>query len=196
MIRINLFGEDRKKIQMKVHNFLVQLDYANQQLLYGDKEKDKIYAMDYSGGFLKDISAVKIGAMAFFGDFLYSQQIETLVIQEKNVSTGVLYRNISLPRPIFHLNNLVVIERSQYRTGEMTQLAYNYLLNFDHEICSGFIIFIIAIRFITIKMSIHDTTTTIIIIFIYLFCFDSRLVPLINILVTKPYRDGSFLFTV
>ncbi len=137
MIRINLFGQDRKQFQMMVHDFLVHLDYANKQLFYSDKDSDKIYAMDYSGaGFSKDISVIKNGTLAFFGDFLYCQELETLVIQEKNVSTGVVYRNISLPMPVFHLKDLLVIERSQYPTGEMTQLAYNYRLTF--EICTGF----------------------------------------------------------
>ncbi len=124
MIRINLIGKDRKKFQVKVDEFLVHLDYVNQQLFYSHNESDKIYSMDYGGSFLKNISAVKIEALAFFRDFLYMQEKETLMIQEKNVSTGAVYRNISLPRPLFNLKDLVVIKQSQYPTGEMAELAY------------------------------------------------------------------------
>ncbi len=120
MIRINLIGKDRKQLQMKIDDLLVHLDYVNQQLFYSNKESHKIYSTDYDGGFLKNTSVIKIGALAFFGGFMYSQENKRLVIQEKSVSTGLFYRNISLPRPIFHLKDLVVVEQSLYPTGEMT----------------------------------------------------------------------------
>ncbi len=120
MIRISLIGKDRKQFQVKIDYFLVHLDYVNQQLFYSNHESNNIYSMDYDGGFLKNTSVIKIGALAFFGGFLYSQENKRLVIQEKNVSTGLVYRNISLPRPIFHLKDLVVLEQSLYPTGEMT----------------------------------------------------------------------------
>ena len=130
VMRINLIGTDRKQFQVKVDDFLLHLDYVNQQLFYGNHESNKIYSMDYDGGFFKNTSVIKIGALVFFGDFLYSQENKSLVIQEKNVSSGLVYRNISLPRPIFHLKDLVVMEQSLYPTGEMTRLAYNYRQNF------------------------------------------------------------------
>ncbi len=124
MIRINLIGKERKQFQMKVDDFLVHLDYVNQQLYYSYHKNDKIYSMDYDGVFLKNISVKKIGALAIFGDFLYIQEIETPMIQEKSISTGFVYRNIPLPRPLFHLKDLVVIEQSRHPTGEITKLAY------------------------------------------------------------------------
>ncbi|CAB4027775.1 Hypothetical predicted protein, partial [Paramuricea clavata] len=54
--------------------------------------------------------------MTVFGDFLYLQTLETRVVQQMNVSTGVVYRNISLPKPLARLNDLAIVEQSQYPT--------------------------------------------------------------------------------
>ena len=155
MIRINLIGEDRKQFQLKIDDFLVRLDYVNQQLFYSNHDSNKIYSMDYDGGFLKNTSVIKNGTLAFFGGFLYSQEKKSLVIQEKNVSTGVVHRNISLPMPIFHLKDLVVMEKSLYPTGEMTRLAYNYRKNFGScTHCHH------HSQFIIITLAISTTTAT------------------------------------
>ena len=138
MIRINLIGEGRKQFEVKVDDFLVHLDYVNHQLFYSYKESDKMYSMDYDGGLLKNASVIKNGALAFYGDSLYKQENETLAIQQKNASTGVVYRNISLPMPVFHLKELVIIEQSLYPTGKLKRLFLNYHQNVDMYICTHY----------------------------------------------------------
>lgn len=39
--------------------------------------------------------------------------MDTTVIQKMNVSTGVVYRNISLPKPFSRFNYIAIVEQSQ-----------------------------------------------------------------------------------
>jgi hypothetical protein len=110
---------------MKDGESRVYIDYVSKELYYYRKSNaDKtICFFGYDGVLLKNISFAEgnMGAMTVFGDFLYLQNLETRVVQEMNVSTGVVFRNISLPKPLVRLNDLAIVEQSQYPTGEMKQ---------------------------------------------------------------------------
>jgi hypothetical protein len=106
---------------MKDGQSRVYLDYVDKELYYYGKSytSTNICFFDYDGVWRKNISFARknVSALTIFGDFLYLQKMDTRVIQEINVSTGVLFRNISLPKPFIHLNNLAVVAQSQYPTG-------------------------------------------------------------------------------
>jgi hypothetical protein len=106
---------------MKDGQSRVYLDYVNKELYYYPKSytSTNICFFDYDGVSRKNISFAgrNVSALIKFGDFLYVQKMDTRVIQEINVSTGVLFRNIYLPKPFIHLNNLAIVEKSQYPTG-------------------------------------------------------------------------------
>ena len=125
--RINLNGKDKIQFKVKIQDSLVELDFLRQKLFFYRKShniNENVYSANYDGVFLKSIqlSAIKINirTLAVFGDFFYMEGLE--MIQEVNVTAGVVYRNISLPRPRFHVNNIVVIEQSQYPTGKKQNL--------------------------------------------------------------------------
>jgi hypothetical protein len=125
LTRINFVGEDLKKFDTKYDQSRVYLDYASKELYYYRKSNasKNIRFFDYDGVLLKNISFAEdyISALTVFGDFLYFQTMNTKVVQEMNVSTGVVYRNISLPKPLAGLNDIAIVEQSQYPTGEMKQ---------------------------------------------------------------------------
>ncbi|CAB4041432.1 Hypothetical predicted protein, partial [Paramuricea clavata] len=105
---------------MKDGQSMLYLDYVNKELYYYWKSNTSIDIsfLDYDGVLLKNISFPERNVSAFtvFGDFLYIQKMDTRVIQEMNVSTGVVYRNISLPKPFPRLIDLAIVEQSQYPT--------------------------------------------------------------------------------
>ena len=111
-----------KDVQSKVY-----LDYVNKELYYYRKSNTSIDIsfLDYDGVLLKNISFPEgnVGAFTVFGDFLYLQRMDTRVIQEMNVSTGVVYRNISLPKPFPRLIDLAIVEQSQYPTGKIKTIC-------------------------------------------------------------------------
>jgi hypothetical protein len=110
---------------MKDGQSRIYLNYANKGLYYYQKSNTSknICLLDYGGVLLKNISFSEgnVDAFTVFGDFLYLQKIGTKVIQEMNVSTGVVYRNISLPKPLTRLNDLAIVDQSQYPTGKKKQ---------------------------------------------------------------------------
>ena len=123
LTRINLIGKNEVQFKVKIDNFLVELDYVNQKLFFYQKSfsnNEKVYSMDYNGALMQSIqlSAIKINirTLAVFGDLFYAQGLQ--MIQEVNVTAGVVYRNISLPGPRFYLNNTIVMAQSQYPTGK------------------------------------------------------------------------------
>ena len=106
---------------------MVYLDYVNKELFYYRKRNTSINIvsfLDYDGVLLKNIFFAEgnVSALTVFGDSIYLQKMGTL-IQEMNVSTGVAYRNISLPKPFSRLNDLAIVDQSQYPTGTMKQHA-------------------------------------------------------------------------
>ena len=111
-----------KDVQSKVY-----LDYVNKKLYYYRKSNTSIDIsfLDYDGVLLKKISFPEgnVSAFTVFGDFLYLQKMDTRVIQEMNVSTGVVYRNISLPKAFPRLIDLAIVERSQYPTGKIKTIC-------------------------------------------------------------------------
>ena len=130
MSRINLIGNNKIQFKVKIQDSLVELDFLSQKLFFYRKShniNENVYSTNYDGVFLENIqlSAIKINirTLAVFGDFLYTEGFE--MIQEVNVTAGVVYRNISLPRPSFHVNNIVVIAQSQYPTGKK-QNAFSF----------------------------------------------------------------------
>ena len=134
MIRINLIGKNKIQFKITIDDFLVELDYLNQKLFFYQKSfsaNEKVYSMDYDGVLMESIqlSVIKINirTLAVLGDLFYTQGLE--MIREVNASAGVVYRNISLPGPRFHLNNIVVIEQSQYPTGKKFVLVVIIMLN-------------------------------------------------------------------
>ena len=121
LTRTNFIGKDVEKFNMKDGQSKVYLDYVNEELYYYRKSytSTNICFLDYDGVSRKNISFAgrNVSALIKFGDFLYIQEMDTRVIQEINVSTGILFRNISLPKPLIRLNNLAIVEQSQYLTG-------------------------------------------------------------------------------
>ena len=124
MTRINLIGNNKIQFKLKINDSLVELDYLNQKLFFYRKSFSNVYSMDYDGVFLEiiQLSAIRINirTLAVFGDFLYAEGLE--MIQEVNVTAGVVYRNISLPEQRFHVDNIFVLAQSQYPTGEKQNL--------------------------------------------------------------------------
>ena len=57
--------------------------------------------MDYNGRSLDDIklSEKNLGAIAVFGEFLYRQKLNKAVLEEIDISTNLVKRKISLPKP-------------------------------------------------------------------------------------------------
>ena len=108
---------------MKDGQSRVYLDYVKKELYYYRKSNTSINIcfLDYDGVLLKNISFAEgnVGPLTLFGDFLYFQKMDARVIQEINVSTSVVFRNISLPKPLTSLNDLVIVEKSNYQTGKM-----------------------------------------------------------------------------
>ena len=137
LTRTNFVGEDLKFGDIKDGQSRVYFDYVSKELYYYRKSNTSknIWFFDYDGVLLKNISFAEgnIGAMTVFGDFLYLQTLETRVVQEMNVSTGVIYRNISLPKPLAHLNDLAFVEQSQYPKGEMKQTFLCDILKIINE---------------------------------------------------------------
>ena len=95
----------------------VYLDYVNKRLYYYRKTNTSknICFFDYDGVLWKNISFAEgnVDALTIFRDFLYLQKMDTTVIQKMNVSTGVVYRNISLPKPFSRFNYIAIVEQSQ-----------------------------------------------------------------------------------
>ena len=133
LTRINYIGEDLKKFNMKDGQSMVYIDYVNQELYYYRKSNTSINIcfLDYEGVLLKNILFLEgnVSALTVFGDFIFLQKVGTRVIQEMNVSTGVAYRNISLPKPFSRLNDIVIVDQSQYPTGKMNQHACVTFIN-------------------------------------------------------------------
>jgi hypothetical protein len=137
LTRTNFVGKDLKFGDIKDGQSRVYFDYVSKELYYyrNSNTSKNICFFDYDGVLLKNISFAErnIGAMTVFGDFLYLQTLETRVVREMNVSTGVVYRNISLPKPLARLNDLAIVEQSQYPTGEMKQTFLCDILKIINE---------------------------------------------------------------
>ena len=123
MTRINYNGEDLKKFNIKDGQSMVYLDYINKEMYYYRKRNTSIIIslLDYDGVLLKNnlFPEGNVSALSVFGDFLYLQKMDTRAIQEINVSTVLVFRNISLPKPFSRLNNIVIVDQSQYPIGKM-----------------------------------------------------------------------------
>lgn len=77
--------------------------------------------MNYNGGSLKLIllNEENNGAIVVSGGYLYMQQKSKTILEERNISTGLVNRNIVLPRPFSVLNDLAIIEKSQHSRGKI-----------------------------------------------------------------------------
>ena len=108
-----------KILGTKIPNFRVFVDYVNQRLYYYGKASDHIYSMDYNGRSLKPIlmNEENNGAIAVFV-YLYCQKKNKPILEERNVSTGQINRNISLPTPFSFLNDLTIVLKSQHSKGK------------------------------------------------------------------------------
>ena len=75
--------------------------------------------MDYNGRSLDDIklSEKNLGAIAVFGEFLYRQKLNKAVLEEIDISTNLVKRKISLPKPTGVLGDIAIIEKSQHSKG-------------------------------------------------------------------------------
>jgi hypothetical protein len=106
----------------------VYIDYVNQALYYSNTTTN-IYFLNYNGVLLKNISFAegKVSALTLFEDYVYLQKMDTRVIQEMDVFAGVVNRNIPLPKPLTRLNDLAIVEQSQYPTCKM---KHNYCIPF------------------------------------------------------------------
>ena len=107
---------------MQVDNYTVYIDHVNKRLYYfetGGKESDVIYSIDYNGRSLNEIqlSEDNLGAIAVFGEFLYRQKLNKAVLEERNISTDLVNRCISLPQPFGNLSDIAIIEKSQHSKG-------------------------------------------------------------------------------
>ena len=91
----------------------------NQRLYYYGKTSD-IYSMSYNNGSLKHIklNEENNGAIAVFREYLYRQKNEKPILEEWDVSMGLVHRNVCLPKPFAVLNDLAIIEKSQHSQGE------------------------------------------------------------------------------
>ncbi|CAB4023673.1 Hypothetical predicted protein, partial [Paramuricea clavata] len=120
LARINFIGKDLEKFNVKDGQSRVYLDYVNKELYYyrASYTSTNICFLDYDGVSRKNISFAgrNVSALIIFGEFLYVQRMDKRVIHEISVSTGVLFRNISLPKPFTRLNNFAIVEQSQYPT--------------------------------------------------------------------------------
>jgi hypothetical protein len=98
----------------------VYLDYVKQAFYYSNTTK-YIYFLNYNGVVLKNISFAegKVSALTIFEDYVYLHKMDTRVVEEMDVSAGVVYRNILLPKPLTRLNNPAIVEQSQYPTCKM-----------------------------------------------------------------------------
>ncbi len=128
LVRINFVRRDqRKEFSIKIDDFMVgfYVDHVNKRIYFYGNSYDNIHSMDYNGEFFKPIqtSAMNVGALAVFGDFVYHRSMNTNVIEKTNVSTGVVHQNIYLPKPFSRLMDLAVIEQAQYLTGKGTTKA-------------------------------------------------------------------------
>ena len=111
-----------KDIAIKVDNYRVYVDHVNKRLYYfetGGKKSDIIYSMDYNGRSLKEmqLSEDNLGAIAVFGDFLYRKKLNKAVLEEVNISTNFVNRNLPLPEPSAALSDIAIIEKSQHSKG-------------------------------------------------------------------------------
>ena len=120
LTRTNFIGGHLEKFDMQDGQSSVYLDYVKHELYYSNTRKN-ICFLDYDGVLLKNISFAEgnVGALTLFEDYLYLQKIDTRVIQEMNVSMGVVYRNIPLLKPLTRLNDLAIVDQSQYPTGKI-----------------------------------------------------------------------------
>ena len=76
--------------------------------------------MNYNNGSLKHIklNEENNGAIAVFRGYLYRQKNDKPILEEWNVSMGLVHRRICLPKPYAVLNDLAIIEKSQHSKGE------------------------------------------------------------------------------
>ena len=76
--------------------------------------------MDYNNGSLKHIklNEENNGAIAVLRGYLYRQKNDNAILEERNVSMGLVHRNVCLPKPFAVLNDLAIIEKSQHSQGE------------------------------------------------------------------------------
>jgi hypothetical protein len=125
LVQINFMQRHRKEFSIKIDDFMFYVDHVNKRIYFYGNSYDNIHSMDYNGEFFKPIqtSAMNVGALAVFGDFVYHRSMNTNVIQETNIFTGVVHQNIYLPKPFSRLMDLAVIEQAQYPTGKGTTKA-------------------------------------------------------------------------
>ena len=124
--RLNLINGHGNEFPMKSGCTIAYQDYNNKQLYCHQKNKDGkdiINSIDYDGNVLRNITinGLNFPAIAVFKDFLYVQRDEKKIISEINISTGVVSRKIFLPRALFQMTDLAIIDRSIYQTGNHAQ---------------------------------------------------------------------------
>ena len=128
--RLNLINGHGNEFPMKSGCNIAYQDYDNKQLYCHRKNKngkDMINSIDYNGNVFKNITinGRNFRAIAVFKDFLYTQRNEEKTISEINISTGVGSRKIFLPRALFQVTNLAIIDTSLYQTGNHAQVLTN-----------------------------------------------------------------------
>ena len=120
--RLNLIKGHSNEFPMKLGCAIAYQDYNNKQLYCHQKNKngkDMIYSTDYDGNVLRNltINGRNSPAIAVFDDFFYAQRNEEKTIREINLSTGVVSRKIFLPRAMFKVTDLAIIDTFLYQTG-------------------------------------------------------------------------------
>ena len=111
-----------KDIDIKVHNYRVYVDHVNKRLYYfetGGNKSDIIYSLDYNGRSpdVIKLNEKSIGPIAVFGEFLYRKKLNKAVLEEINISTNLVNRNLSLPEPSAALSDIAIIEKSRHSKG-------------------------------------------------------------------------------
>ena len=122
ILRYSLKSGALKAFDMKVANYRPYVDHVNKRLYYfetGGNKSDIIYSMDYNGRSLDEIklSEKNLGAIAVFGEFLYRQKLNKAVLEEIDISTGLVNGKIFLPKPTAVLGDIAIIEKSQHSKG-------------------------------------------------------------------------------